>query len=181
MLVFWFWREIVFGVTYVLSVQNSCAVVSVFWLWRGIVLKMRTGFYKKILLGYLLWSASRCVYFIRPNTLYSVSFYFVSFSHTAQIHKLKFKSLLRDKYVKSSKCKHWQSHYDFLYTVSKKISYWVSLFYRNNLLTKVYFSWDPNFQLLRISSCIVWIYSLTVTIVSQKYWQLSVQVEISEE
>ena len=27
---FWFWREIVFGVMYVLSVQYSCAVVSVF-------------------------------------------------------------------------------------------------------------------------------------------------------
>ncbi len=26
------WQEIVFGVTYVLSVQYSCAVVSVFWL-----------------------------------------------------------------------------------------------------------------------------------------------------
>ena len=31
---FWFWREIVFGVTYVLSVQYSCAVVSFFLLWR---------------------------------------------------------------------------------------------------------------------------------------------------
>ncbi len=31
---FWFWREIVLGVTYVLSVQYSCAVVSVFLLWR---------------------------------------------------------------------------------------------------------------------------------------------------
>ncbi len=31
---FYFWREIVFGVTYVLSVQYSCAVVSVFLLWR---------------------------------------------------------------------------------------------------------------------------------------------------
>ena len=30
-LVFWFWREIGFGVTYVLSVQYSCAVVSVFF------------------------------------------------------------------------------------------------------------------------------------------------------
>ncbi len=30
---FWFWREIVFG-TYLLSVQYSCAVVSVFLLWR---------------------------------------------------------------------------------------------------------------------------------------------------
>jgi hypothetical protein len=33
-LVFWFWREMVFGVTYVLSVQYSCAVVSIFLLWR---------------------------------------------------------------------------------------------------------------------------------------------------
>jgi hypothetical protein len=32
-LVFLFWREIVFG-TYILSVQYSCAVVSVFLLWR---------------------------------------------------------------------------------------------------------------------------------------------------
>jgi hypothetical protein len=31
---FWFWWEINFGVTYVLSVQYSCAVVSVFLLWR---------------------------------------------------------------------------------------------------------------------------------------------------
>ncbi len=31
---FWFWREIIFGVTYVLSVQYSCAVVSVFLVWR---------------------------------------------------------------------------------------------------------------------------------------------------
>ncbi len=32
-LVFWFWQEIDFGVTYVLSVKYCCAVVSVFWLW----------------------------------------------------------------------------------------------------------------------------------------------------
>ncbi len=53
-LVFWFWWEIVFGVTYVLSIQYSCVVVSVFWLWWEIDLKMRTRFYKKILLGTLL-------------------------------------------------------------------------------------------------------------------------------
>ncbi len=29
-------------------------------------------------------------------------------------------------------------------------------------------------------SCIVWIYNLTITIVSQKYQELSVQIEISE-
>jgi hypothetical protein len=33
---FLFWWEIVFGVSYVLSVQYSCAVVLVFWLWREI-------------------------------------------------------------------------------------------------------------------------------------------------
>jgi hypothetical protein len=43
-----------FGVTYVLSVQYSCAIVSVFWLWREIDLKMITRFYKKILLGYFI-------------------------------------------------------------------------------------------------------------------------------
>ncbi len=30
---FWFWREIGFGVTYVLIVQYSCGVVFVFWFW----------------------------------------------------------------------------------------------------------------------------------------------------
>jgi hypothetical protein len=51
---FLIWREIVFGVTYILSVQYSCAVVSVFWLWSEIVFKMRTRFYNKILLGYFI-------------------------------------------------------------------------------------------------------------------------------
>jgi hypothetical protein len=51
---FWSWREIVIDFTYVFSVQYSCAVVSDFWLWREIVLKMRTQFYKKILLGYFI-------------------------------------------------------------------------------------------------------------------------------
>jgi hypothetical protein len=41
---FWFWQEIVVGVTYVLRVQYSCAVVSVCWLWQEIVLKMRIPF-----------------------------------------------------------------------------------------------------------------------------------------
>ncbi len=53
-LVFWFWREIVFGVMCVLSVQYKGVVVSVFWLWWEIVLKMRMRFYKKILLGYYI-------------------------------------------------------------------------------------------------------------------------------
>ncbi len=35
--VFWFWREIDFGVTYILRVQYSCGVVLVFWFWQEIV------------------------------------------------------------------------------------------------------------------------------------------------
>jgi hypothetical protein len=73
-LVFWSWRVIVIDVTYVLSVQYSCAVVSVFWLWREIVLKMRTRFYKKILLGELLYYdpiADVCIYKTKHSfTLY---------------------------------------------------------------------------------------------------------------
>ena len=53
---------------------------------------MRTRFYKKNLVGYFLWSASQCVFFIRPNTLLLCFFLFVYFSCSAQIHKLKFKS-----------------------------------------------------------------------------------------
>ena len=53
---FSFQWEIVFGVWYIwyLLYSYSCAVVSVFWLWREKVLKMRTRFYKKILLGYFI-------------------------------------------------------------------------------------------------------------------------------
>ncbi len=68
-LVFWFWREIVFGVKYVFSVHYSCTVVSVFWLWREIVFKMRTRFYKKVLLGYFFMICQPMSVFIRPNTL----------------------------------------------------------------------------------------------------------------
>ncbi len=53
-LVFWLRQKIVFGVTYVLIIQYNCAVVSFFWLWREIFLKMRTRFYKKIILGYFI-------------------------------------------------------------------------------------------------------------------------------
>ncbi len=111
-LVFWFWRDIVFGATYVLSLQYSCAVMSVFWLWQEIVLKMRSRFYKKIYWVTLFWSDSRCVYFIRPNTLLLCIFLFVYFSCTTQIHKLKFKSeyYLRINIEIVSKCEHQQSH-----------------------------------------------------------------------
>ncbi len=76
-LVFWFWREIVFGVTYVLSVQYSCAVVSVFLLWHEIILKMRTPFYKKILLGYFIVIRYLLGFFILEKQLVSQDMFLV--------------------------------------------------------------------------------------------------------
>ncbi len=40
--VFWFWREIGFGVTYVLRVQYSCGIVLVFWFWQKQFLVLHT-------------------------------------------------------------------------------------------------------------------------------------------
>ncbi len=115
MLVFWFWWEIVFGVTYVLSVQYTCAIVSVslLWqeivLWREIVLKMRTPIdflwavsTKKSYLVTLLWSDSQCVYFLRPNTLLLCIFLFCIFLlyRTDPQVEVQTSLLLKDKYVK---------------------------------------------------------------------------------
>ncbi len=92
MLVFWFWWETRFGITYILSVIYSCGVVSVFLLWREMilwwekVLKTRTPFdflwaasTKNSHWVSLLWSDSRCVYFIRTNTLLLCIFLFCIF------------------------------------------------------------------------------------------------------
>ncbi len=118
-LVFWFWREIFFGVTYVLSVQYSCVVVSVFWLWWEIVLKMRTPFdflwavsTKKSYWVTLFWSASQCVYFIRPNTLLMCIFLFCIFLlyHTDPQVEVQTRILLKDKYVKLSQTANTGNH-----------------------------------------------------------------------
>ena len=49
-------------------------------------------------------------------------------------------TLLSRKQQMCQKCKHWQSHFDFLNTASKIDSYWVSLYKRNDLLAKLCFS-----------------------------------------
>jgi hypothetical protein len=52
---------------------------------------------------------------------------------TASQVEVQIRILLKDKYRKSlQKCKHWQSHFDFL-----KNAYPISLFLRNNLLAKI--------------------------------------------
>ncbi len=117
MLVFWFWWEIVFGITYVLSVQyTTCAVVSVFWLWqeivlwREIVLKLRTPFdflwavsTKKNYWVTLLWSDSGCVYFVRPNTLLLCIFLFCIFPlyHTDPQVEVQIRILLKEAAIVS--------------------------------------------------------------------------------
>ncbi len=64
MLVFWFWREIVFDVTYIFRAQYSCMIVSVFWLWQEKVFKMRTRFIQKNLFGLLFYDSLADVCFL---------------------------------------------------------------------------------------------------------------------
>ncbi len=62
-LVFWFWREIVFGVTYVLIVQYRCAVVSVFLVVAGNRSQNENTFLQKNLIGLLYYDplANVCI------------------------------------------------------------------------------------------------------------------------
>ncbi len=190
MLVFWFWQEIVFGVIYILSVQYSCAVVSVFWLWWEIVLKMRTPFdflwavsTRNSYWVTLLWSTSRCVYFVRPNTLLLYIFLFCIFLlyHTDPQVEVQIRTLLKNKYVKSCQNANTDNH--------TMIS--CTQFLRNILIGFLYFTEItrlPRYVSHKIRtfyycvslSCILWIYSLTITNIFQKYQDPSVQVEISE-
>ncbi len=104
-----------------------------------------------------------CV-FIRPNTLLLCIFLFCIFLlyHTDLLIEVRIRILLKNKYKNPcQKCKHLQSHFDFL-----KNAYPVSLFLRNNLRAKISFC---NCVSL---SCFVWIYNHTVTIVTQKYQEL---------
>ncbi len=55
MLVFWFWWEIVCGVTYILSVQYSCAVVSIFLVVAGNRSQNENKFLQKNLIGLLYY------------------------------------------------------------------------------------------------------------------------------
>ncbi len=185
MLVFWFWREIVFGVTYILSVQYSCVVVSVFllWqeivLWREIVLKVRTHFdflravsTKKTYWVTLLWSTSRCVYFVRPNTLLLCIFLFCIFllyRIDPQV-EAQFRILLKDKYVKLCQNANTGNH-----TMISCMQ-----FLRKILIGFLYFTEStcyPRYISCEIQtfyycvslSCIVWIYNLTVMFVSQNF------------
>ncbi len=55
MLVFWFWWEIVIDVSYVLSVQYSCAVVSIFLVVAGNSSQKEITFQQKKIIGLLYY------------------------------------------------------------------------------------------------------------------------------
>ena len=103
-----------------------------------------------------------CV-FIRPNTLLLCMFLFCIFLlYCADLQvEVQIRILLKDKYRKScQKCKHQQSHFDFP----------EKCLFRFFILEKQLAS--QNMLVVR--------YSLTVAIVSQKYQELSLQVETLE-
>ncbi len=136
-LVCWFWREIVFGVTYIFSVQYTCAVVAVCWLWqeivlwREIVIKIGTPFdflwavsMKKSYWVTSLWSASQCVYFVRPNTLLLSIFLFCIFLLYCTYPQVEVQIVFL---VKS---KHW---------VPSKIQYFVCLCFFGRISVREFF------------------------------------------
>jgi hypothetical protein len=73
-----------------------------------------------------------------------------------------------------SKYKHHQLHFDL-----RKIL--IEFFFQKQLAYQRYISHEiQTFYYCIALFCIVWIYNLTVMIISQKYRELSLQVEISE-
>jgi hypothetical protein len=71
--------------------MQLCSCVS-FLVVAGNSSQNENTFLQKNLIGLLYYDPIAMCVFIRPNTFYSVSFYFVYFSCTAQICQLKFKS-----------------------------------------------------------------------------------------
>jgi hypothetical protein len=74
-----------------------------------------------------------------------------------------------------SKYKHRQSHFD-LRKILIEFLYFTETTCRPRYISHMI----QTFYYCISLSCNVWIYSLTITIVSQKYRELSLQVEISE-
>ncbi len=170
--------------------------MSVFWLWRKIVLwqkivlKMRTPFdflwavsTKKSYWVTLLWSASQRVYFVRPNTLLLCIFLFCIFllyCRDPQV-EVQIRILLKDKYVKSCRNANTGNHTMISCTqFLRKVLIGFLNFTKTTPQPRYVSHMIQTFYYCISLSCIVWIYSLTVTIISQIHWELSVQVEFSE-
>ncbi len=92
MLVFWFWREIIFVLRMYL-VYNTVVRLCQFFGCGGKLFSKWEHISAKKSYWVTFYDPLADVCFSQDLTLfYSVSFYFVYFSCTAQIHKLKFKS-----------------------------------------------------------------------------------------
>jgi hypothetical protein len=108
--VFFLRWEIVFGCTvgflvvagksfrcYFLTYHTSCAVVSVFWLRWEIAFGYSVSKKDSYLVSLIeRQTASKCVYFVRSNTLYSVSLYSLSISCTRKISNFVISILQRN-------------------------------------------------------------------------------------
>ncbi len=151
--------------------------------WEHLLISYEQFHQKKSYWVKLLWSTSQCVYFVIPNTLLLCIFLFCNFllyCKDPQV-EVQIRILLKDKYVKSCQNANTANH--------TMIS--CSQFLRKILIGFPYFTETTtrpryvsheirSFYYCVSLSCIVWIYNLTDTIVSQQYQELSLQVEVSE-
>ncbi len=133
------------------------------------------------------------MYFIRSNTLLLCIFLFCTFLFyraDPQV-EVQIRILLKDKYRKSSQNANTGNH--TLISQIMLIGFFISekqlasqnmFLARSEVEVRLIPTYNShaiqNFYYCVSLSCIVWIYNLTILIVSQKYREFSVQLEISE-
>jgi hypothetical protein len=134
-------------------------------------------------IGLLYYDLLANVYFVGPNTLLLCIFLFCIFLlyRTDPQVEVQIRILLKDKYVKSCQNANTGNHTmisctQYLRTFLIVFLYFTELTRQPRCVSHMILTFYYCVSL----SCIVWIYSLTVTIVSKKYRDLCVQVEISE-
>ncbi len=139
---------------------SSCAVVvSVFCFWREI------GFSVTYVLRVQYSCGVVFVFWFWREIVFGVTYYmyleYIQYScAVVSVFWLWWEIILK-----------MRTPFHFVWAVSTKKSYWVTLLWSAS---------QSIFCYCVSLSCIVWIYNLTVMIISQKYGELSVQVEISE-
>ncbi len=136
---FWFWQEIGFGFTYYLCTQSTiqlwccvtflvlavnsflcyvctqctiqlCGCVN-FWLWQEIILKMRTPFYKKKLIGLLYYDPLADVCIIRSELSNTAYLFLVLFRSTSLQSLLFLKNIENFLCVQNSFNARWKKNY----------------------------------------------------------------------
>jgi hypothetical protein len=125
------------------------------------------------------------MYFIKSNTLLLCIFLFCIFLlyRTDPQIEIQIRILLKDKHVKLCQNANTGNHTMISCTQFLRKFFIGFLYFIETTCEPRYISHVHEIQIFDYCvslSCIVWIYNLTVTIVSQKYRELYVQVEISE-